>query len=88
MFDPAAEVSSRAFHEFVQKYAMDEFKDVKLIAAHTHGPGLFHSRDPIRSLDDLKGMKVRGGSRVVNMMLEQLGATPVGMPVPAVTSHS
>ncbi|HEY5634640.1 MAG TPA: TRAP transporter substrate-binding protein [Burkholderiaceae bacterium] len=80
----SAEASSRAFHEYVQKYAMDEFKDVKLIAAHTHGPGLFHSRDPIRSLDDLKGMKVRGGSRVINMMLEQLGATPVGMPVPAV----
>ena len=80
----SAEASSKAFQEYVQKYAMDEFKDVKLIAVHTHGPGLFHSRDPIRSLEDLKGMKVRGGSRVVNIMLEQLGATPVGMPVPAV----
>jgi TRAP-type C4-dicarboxylate transport system substrate-binding protein len=63
---------------------MDEFKDVKLICVHTHGPGLFHSKDPINKLEDLKGMKVRGGSRVVNIMLEQLGATPVGMPVPAV----
>ena len=63
---------------------MDEFKDVKLIAVHTHGPGLFHSKDPINKLEDLKGMKVRGGSRVINIMLEQLGATPVGMPVPAV----
>jgi TRAP-type transport system periplasmic protein len=27
---------------------------------------------------------VRGGSRIINIMLEQLGATPVGMPVPAV----
>ena len=56
----------------------------KLIAVHTHGPGLFHSKDPINKLEDLKGMKVRGGSRVINMMLEQLGATPVGLPVPAV----
>ena len=80
----SAEQASRAFQEYVQQYAMDEFKDVKLIAVHTHGPGLFHSREPIRTLDDLKGMKVRGGSRVVNIMLEQLGATPVGMPVPAV----
>jgi TRAP-type C4-dicarboxylate transport system substrate-binding protein len=63
---------------------MDEFKDVKLIAVHVHGPGLFHSLSPITKLDDLKGMKVRGGSRVINIMLEQLGATPVGMPVPAV----
>jgi TRAP-type C4-dicarboxylate transport system substrate-binding protein len=30
-------------------------------------------------------MKVRGGSRIINNMLTKLGATPVGMPVPAVT---
>ena len=80
----SAEASSKAFQEFVQTQAMDEFKDVKLIAVHTHGPGMFHSKDPINKLEDLKGMKVRGGSRVINIMLEQLGATPVGMPVPAV----
>ena len=80
-----AEPASRAFQEYVEKYAMDEFKDVKLIAVHVHGPGLFHSRDPITKLEDLKGMKVRGGSRVVNIMLKQLGATPVGTPVPAVS---
>lgn len=79
-----AEPASRAFMEFVQKNAMDEFKDVHLIAVHVHGPGLFHSKDPITKLEDLKGMKVRGGSRVINIMLEQLGATPVGLPVPAV----
>jgi TRAP-type transport system periplasmic protein len=79
-----AEPASRAFQEYVQKYAMDEFKDVKLICVHVHGPGLFHSKDPITKLEDLKGMKVRGGSRVINIMLEQLGATPVGLPVPAV----
>jgi TRAP-type C4-dicarboxylate transport system substrate-binding protein len=79
-----AESSSKAFWDYVQKNAMDEYKDVKLIAVHTHGPGLFHSKDPITKLEDLKGMKVRGGSRVINIMLEQLGATPVGLPVPAV----
>jgi len=29
-------------------------------------------------------MKIRGGSRLVNELLKQTGATPVGMPVPAV----
>jgi TRAP-type C4-dicarboxylate transport system substrate-binding protein len=80
--DPVA--GSKAFQEYVEKNSMDEFKDVKLIAVHVHGPGMFHSKDPITKLEDLKGMKVRGGSRVINIMLEQLGATPVGMPVPAV----
>ncbi len=79
-----AEPASRAFQAFVEKNAADEFKDIKLLAVHVHGPGLFHSKDPINKLEDLKGMKVRGGSRVINIMLEQLGAVPVGMPVPAV----
>ena len=79
-----AEPGSRAFQEYVEKHAMDEFKDVKLIAVHIHGPGLFHTRDPVTKLEDLKGMKIRGGSRIVNILLENLGATPVGMPVTAI----
>jgi TRAP-type C4-dicarboxylate transport system substrate-binding protein len=80
-----AEASSKAFQEYVEKYDADEFKDVKLICVHTHGPGLFHTKEPVTGLDSLRGMKIRGGSRVINNMLTKLGATPVGMPVPAVT---
>jgi TRAP-type C4-dicarboxylate transport system substrate-binding protein len=80
-----AESSSRAIQEYVEKYAPEEFKDVKLIAVHTHGPGLFHTKTPVTGLESLRGMKVRGGSRIINNMLTKLGATPVGMPVPAVT---
>lgn len=81
----SAEQSSRAFQEYVEKFAADEFKDIKLIAVHTHGPGLFHTKNPVTSLDSLRGMKVRGGSRIISNMLGKLGAIPVGMPVPAVT---
>lgn len=80
-----AENGSKAFQEYVEKNAMEEFKDVKLICVHTHGPGLFHTKDPVTGLEDLRGMKIRGGSRVISNMLTKLGATPVGMPVPAVT---
>ena len=80
-----AESSSKALQEYVEKFAPDEFKDVKLIAVHTHGPGLFHTKQPVTGLEALRGMKVRGGSRIINNMLTTLGATPVGMPVPAVT---
>lgn len=78
------EATSRAFHEYVETYAMDEFDEVHLIAVHTHGPGLFHMAKPIEKLEDLNGVKVRGGSRVINNMLISLGAEPIGMPVPAV----
>ncbi len=81
----SAEQSSKAIQEYVEKFAGDEFKDVKLICVHTHGPGLFHTKQPVTGLEALRGMKIRGGSRIINNMLTKLGATPVGMPVPAVT---
>lgn len=80
-----AEDSSAAFYNYVMANAADEFAGVKVLALHTHGPGLFHSKDPITSLEDLQGMKVRGGSRIISSMLATLGAEPVGMPVPQVT---
>lgn len=81
----STEESSRALQEYVEKFAADEFKDVKQIAVHTHGPGLFHTKAPVTGLESLRGTKIRGGSRVINNMLSKLGATPVGMPVPAAT---
>ncbi|MBO0904091.1 TRAP transporter substrate-binding protein [Jiella sonneratiae] len=76
--------TSQAFQAFVEKNDMDEFSEVHLLAVHTHGPGLFHTKEPVQKLEDLKGMKIRGGSRVINDLLTKLGATPVGLPVPAV----
>ena len=79
------EATSRAFHEFVLRHAMDEFADVHPIALHTHGPGLIHVRgEGVRSLEDMAGLKLRGPTRVITGMLDELGATAVGMPVPAV----
>jgi len=81
----SAEATSVAFQNYVEASAMDEFAGVKLIAVHTHGPGLFHTASPVTKLEDLKGMKIRGGSRVISDMLGRLGAEPIGMPVPQVT---
>jgi TRAP-type C4-dicarboxylate transport system substrate-binding protein len=39
---------------------------------------------PIRTLDDLKGAKVRGPTKSSTAALQALGAVPVGMPVPKV----
>lgn len=79
------EDTSTAFYEFVQENSMDEFEGVKMLAVHAHGPGLFHTREPINSLEDLQGLSIRGGSRVISDMLAALGADPVGMPVPETT---
>lgn len=78
------EQTSQAAWEYYQKHLKDELKDVHIIAVHTHGPGLLHIKgEGVRKLEDMKGLKLRGPSRQVNKLLETLGATPVGMPVPA-----
>ena len=71
----AGEITSKAVWEYVDKYAGDEFKDVKLIAVHAHGPGVFHTKQAVTGLETLRGMKIRGGTRIVNNMLVKLGAT-------------
>lgn len=84
-FMTTGEATSKAFHEYCEAHCTDEFAGMKVIAWHAHGPGLIHSRNPVETLEDMNGLKIRGGSRVINLLLEKLGATPVGMPVPAVS---
>jgi len=80
-----AEATSRAYWEFAEKHMMDsDFKDMKIIGVWVHGPGVIHSNKPVDEISDLNGMKVRGPTRVITDMLGELGATPVGMPVPAI----
>ncbi|WP_196259299.1 TRAP transporter substrate-binding protein [Pelagibacterium limicola] len=79
------EDTSVAFYNYVMENSAEEFASVKVLALHTHGPGLFHTKDPVTSLEDLQGMKIRGGSRIISDMLANLGAEPVGMPVPQVS---
>lgn len=80
-----SEAVSRSYWELAEETMMDEdFKDVKVLGLWVHGPGLIHSKEPIDSLDDLNGVKLRAPTRVTNQMFSELGATPVGMPIPAV----
>ena len=80
-----AEATSRAFWEYIQTQAPDEYRDVHPLALHVHGPGVFHMRSKlIRTADDLRGSKVRGPTRQITKMLGYLGATPVGMPLPQI----
>ena len=83
MTSKSGEEASAAAWEFTQEYLMDDFADVHLIAAHMHGPGIVHKRGAsIETVEDFAGLKLRGPSRAATMLLEELGATPIGMPVP------
>ena len=81
-----AEATSRAYWDMFEEHMKDtEFKDLHILGTWVHGPGLIHSKSPVTKLDDLNGLKVRAPTRVINALLSQLGAAPVGMPVPQVT---
>ncbi|WHZ35849.1 TRAP transporter substrate-binding protein [Sagittula sp. MA-2] len=83
MVTKSAEEASVAAWTFTQKYLTDDFADVHLIAAHMHGRGLIHMKgDAPETVDDLQGKKLRGPSRPATLLLEKLGAVPIGMPVP------
>lgn len=80
-----AEATSKAYWEYFQTQAPDEFKETQVLALHVHGPGMFHSASKqIRTPGDLRGMKVRGPTRQVTKMLGAVGAIPVGMPLPQI----
>ena len=80
-----AEATSKAYWEYTQTFAADEFKDVQVIALQVHGPGVIHTSDKaVKSVDDMKGLKIRAPTRQVTKLVGALGATPVGMPLPSI----
>ena len=80
-----AEATSRAYWQLAEETMMDaDFADFVPLGLWVHGPGVIHSSDPVESVGDLDGMTLRAPSRVTNMLFSELGATTIGMPVPAV----
>jgi len=77
--------SSQALWAYTQKNALDEFRGTKLLFMHVADGHLFHFTDKnVKSLDDLKGLKIRAATRISSRMITALGATPVQMPLPQV----
>ncbi len=80
-----AEATSKAYWEYVQTQAVDEFKDTQVLALHVHGPGVIHTVDkPVKSVADMRGLKMRAPTRQVTKLMGVLGAIPVGMPLPGI----
>lgn len=78
----SGERASLVFWSVYKKYLEDEFKDVKVLALFCHGPGHLHTvNKQIKTLEDLKGLKIRAGNPTVAKILEKLGAEPVICPV-------
>ncbi|EFH10000.1 TRAP transporter substrate-binding protein [Pseudoroseomonas cervicalis] len=76
--------NARATQAFAEKHLAQEFGEVQPLLFWAHDGGLIHSRNPVRRLEDMRGLKLRFPTRQAGEGLRALGAAPVGMPVPQV----
>jgi len=81
---PSATKVSGAMWKTYEKFPAfrKEYSKVKVLALFAHPPGLFHTtKKPIKSIADLKGIKMRTASPSVTKALKIFGATPVTIPI-------
>jgi TRAP-type C4-dicarboxylate transport system substrate-binding protein len=76
--------NSLAVQAYTDANPDDELGQVRLICAWAHDHGLIHSRRLVKTLEDLRGLKLRFPTRLAGEALTALGATAIGMPVPQV----
>ncbi len=58
--------------------------DIKLLSYWSHDHGLIHANKAVKTMDDLKGLKLRSPTRLAGEALKALGATAIPMPIPQV----
>ncbi|QFT67888.1 C4-dicarboxylate-binding periplasmic protein precursor [Labrenzia sp. THAF35] len=62
-----------------------EFKRAVLVSLWSNAENVLYTREkPVRTPDDVKGLKIRVPSRNAGLLVEAWGATPVSMPVPEI----
>jgi TRAP-type C4-dicarboxylate transport system substrate-binding protein len=77
----SADAASKTLWKLYPDYLKEEYKGLKVLALHAHNAGLIHTRTKqVKSMEDLQGLRLRAPSAAIAMMLEELGASPVGMP--------
>ena len=82
LFDDALH-ATKVYYDLAGEYLMDDFSQYKVLWFLSCGPGQFHSvKKPIRTMEDLKAMKMRSPSAPMSRVFTLWGANPVSMPLP------
>jgi TRAP-type C4-dicarboxylate transport system substrate-binding protein len=79
---PNSKVANAVLWDLFKKYNPESLKGVKVLALFTAPPASIMAKDPIRTMQDLKGYELRATGAGVQP-LKLLGAVPVSMPMPA-----
>ena len=75
---PNGTCATEVVNKFYKKFKPKELDDVHLLYLHAHGPGLLHSKKPVRAMADVKGMKIRSTGFSAKVA-KALGGVPVAM---------
>ena len=73
----SAFIMTRLSNDFYRVFRPREFDGVKVLFFMSASPGLLHTKRPVRSLEDLSGMKVRCLGGNASKVLKALGAVPI-----------
>ena len=73
-------VSSEALQDFAAIYLKDEFDEVHPLCFSCADRGVIHAYAPVRSIEDIKGLKLHVQTRLAGEAMRALGAHPVPMP--------
>ena len=73
--------ATRVANAVYEKFQPKELDDVQPMYFHAHGPGLLFTADkPVKTLGDLKGLKIRATGNSA-LLIKALGGTPVAKPM-------
>lgn len=78
--DKLAAGSMALWHLYASGLIADEYKGVKPIALFTVPVQVLSMREPIKSIDDLKGKKIRAADKTISLMVSAVGASPISVP--------
>jgi len=76
---PNGRVATRVANDFYQIMKPKALENVKVLYLHAHGPGLLHTKKPVKTLEEVKGMKIRSTGFSAKVVAA-LGGVPVAMP--------
>ena len=79
---PDGRAATNMMWDLLDPYLLPEYEGTKVIALWgAEDAGLMTRSKPIRTLEDIKGMRMRSPSAAQAKQLEMLGAVPVSMPI-------
>jgi TRAP-type transport system periplasmic protein len=77
-------VNSRALEDYAAANLQDEFRDVHPISFSCRDRSVVHANRPVRTIGDLRGLRLHVSNRLAGETVDALGARAVGAPIPQV----